>query len=390
MLLDPRSASFKRYLLPGLIFQSVVIAGGYGTGRELVEFFLRHGPLTGLAGMAVSTVVWSAVCAASFEFARTFRAYDYRSFFRELLGGGWFTFEVCYFALLAIVLAVIAAAAGSILEESFGLPYAVGVLGIMGAVAFLVFRGSATIEGVLSTWSLVLYGVYFLVFVWSFKFFGTEIAAAFGGSDFRSDWAVAGVRYAAYNLAVVPAILFALHEVKTRRQALTAGLLAGPIGIIPAALFFVAMSGHYPAIVDETVPANFLLDALGSRGLQIVFQVVLFGTLIETGTGLIHAVNERVAATYRESGRDMPRALRPTIATALLLAGAGLASFGLIELIARGYGTLTWAFLGVFVLPILTWGIVRIRWAPGERAGLDRRDRPETGGRAGSADVRRE
>ncbi len=28
---------FQRYLLPGFIFQSVVIAGGYGTGRELVE-----------------------------------------------------------------------------------------------------------------------------------------------------------------------------------------------------------------------------------------------------------------------------------------------------------------------------------------------------------------
>jgi hypothetical protein len=29
--------SFKKYLLPGLVFQSVVIAGGYGTGRELAD-----------------------------------------------------------------------------------------------------------------------------------------------------------------------------------------------------------------------------------------------------------------------------------------------------------------------------------------------------------------
>ena len=27
---------FRRYLLPGFVFQSVVVAGGYGTGRELV------------------------------------------------------------------------------------------------------------------------------------------------------------------------------------------------------------------------------------------------------------------------------------------------------------------------------------------------------------------
>ena len=67
------SAFFRKYLLPGLIFQSVVIAGGYGTGRELAEFFLGFGPLGGLLAMLlVSTVIWSAVCAASFEFVRPF------------------------------------------------------------------------------------------------------------------------------------------------------------------------------------------------------------------------------------------------------------------------------------------------------------------------------
>jgi len=39
---------FQKYLLPGFIFQSLIIGGGYGTGRELVEFFLTAGPLAGL------------------------------------------------------------------------------------------------------------------------------------------------------------------------------------------------------------------------------------------------------------------------------------------------------------------------------------------------------
>ena len=29
----------------------------------------------------------------------------------------------------------------------------------------------------------------------------------------------------------------------------------------------------------------------------------------------------------------------------------------LVDLIARGYGTLTWAFLVVYVVPVLTWGV---------------------------------
>ena len=45
---------FKRYLLPGFVFEAAVIGGGYATGRELVEFFLPAGAWGGLLGMAVS------------------------------------------------------------------------------------------------------------------------------------------------------------------------------------------------------------------------------------------------------------------------------------------------------------------------------------------------
>jgi uncharacterized membrane protein YkvI len=82
-----KASFFRRYLLLGFVFQSIIIAGGYGTGRELVEFFLKYSPLGGLLGMIlVAIVVMSLVSAASFEFARVFRCHDYRSFFIQLLG----------------------------------------------------------------------------------------------------------------------------------------------------------------------------------------------------------------------------------------------------------------------------------------------------------------
>ena len=117
------------------------------------------------------------------------------------------------------------------------------------------------------------------------------------------------------------------------------------------------MVGLYPAVVEQTVPANFVLEALGSRTFQLAFQIVLFGTLVETGTGFIHAVNERVDAVLEERGRHLPRSLRPAIAAGFLLGAALLARLGLVDLIARGYGTLTWAFLLVYVIPVLTWGV---------------------------------
>jgi len=216
---------------------------------------------------------------------------------------------------------------------------------------------------VLTGWSVVLYGTYLVFFVWGFSRFGAAIADALSQPIAGAGWIVGGVQYAGYNLAVVPAVLFAVRHAETRRDALIAGALSGPIAIIPGVLFYLVMVGQYPAVVGQAVPANFLLAALGSRGLTIVFQVVLFGTLIETGAGMIHAVNERLASAYRDRGRDLPRFLRPVAAVGLLALAAGLSRFGLIDLIAKGYGTLTWAFIAVFVIPVLTWGVWKIRAA---------------------------
>ena len=352
---------FRRYLLPGFVFQSVVIAGGYGTGRELAEFFLMRGPLGGLLAMLVATVIWSAVSAASFELARMNRTYDYRSFFQCLLGRVWFLYEISYFGLLLIILAVIAAAAGTMLQDTFDLPYFVGVIAIMLAVGFLAFRGTNAIEKFFAGWSFILYAVYLVLFLWCFARFGPQIASGFRAASLDADWIVGGVEYAAYNLALIPAILFTVRHTKTRREAVGAGLLTGPIAMIPALLFYLAMVGQYPDILGAEIPANYLLDVLGSRPFQLVFQIVLFGTLIETGTGLIHAVNERLAARFLERGMALPPSARPAIAVILLIIGALIASFGLINLIAKGYGTLTWVFVIVFVAPVLTLGVWKIR-----------------------------
>lgn len=352
---------FKRYLLPGLVFQSVIIGGGYGTGRELVEFFLNYGPAGGLAGMIlVSTVIFSAVAGVTFAFAHMAKTYDYRRFLKRLLGPGWLAYEVCYLIYLLLVLAVIAAAAGQIVMELFGVPYAVGVIGILGAVGLVVLGGSRSVERVLASWSLVLYGFYLVLIVLAFKQFGGQITSAFAEAEFRDGWAFAGVRYAGYNLAIIPAILFVVRHIDSRRTGIIAGIVAGPVAMFPAILLFLALAGQYPLILDRPVPVNYVLEVIGSRYFQLTFQFILFGTLVETGAGLIHAVNERIAGVFREREAEMPPVLRPISAMLLLLIGTGLSTFGIVNLIARGYGIVTYGFLAVFVVPVLTLGVYRV------------------------------
>ncbi len=356
-----QSQTFKKYFVPGIIFQSVVIAGGYGTGRELVEFFLSYGALGGLVAMTcISTLVWALVCAATFEFARVFKAYDYRTFFSKLLGKAWWVYEVCYFVLLLIVLAVIASSAGSILNEIFGLNYFVGVIGMMIGVGLLVFKGSEAIEKFLSYWSFLLYAVYILFLVVTFTKFGDTISATISNGTMEKGWALGGFKYAFYNLGIIPAVLFSVRHIETRKEAIGSGIIAGVIGVVPGILLYLAMLGFYPDILSVTVPTNHILTQINFTAFQLIFQFVLFGTLIETGTGFIFAVNERISSVYKEQSKPMPSWITSTLTISLLLLGVFIAQFGLIGLIAKGYGTITWGFFIFYVVPVLTLGVWKI------------------------------
>lgn len=359
---------FRRLLLPGLVLQSINIAGGYGTGRELVEFFLRFGPMGGLMAMIPTTIMTSVSCMVVYELARLTKSYDYRSMLQHVLGRGWILYEIGYFSAVIMILAVIGSATGVFLSETFGLPPVFGVAGLLITIGFLVLMGTKMIEGIMSFWSFVLYAVYITLFVWSVVRFGPQIAANLHAFEIKSGWALSGTRFSVLLITLIPAMLFATTYIKTRRDAFIAGALSGPLVTIPGVLFLVATIGLYPEILERPVPANFLLEAIGSRAFQITFQLVLFGTLIETGTGLIHAINERLAHAFEIRGRIMPDYMRPATAVILLISASLLSTFGIIAIIARGYGVMTWVFMAIWVIPLLTVGVAKIRSFNGTRA----------------------
>ena len=352
---------FRKYLLPGLVFESAVIAGGYATGRELVEFFLPAGPWGGLLGMFVSMLVWSAVLMVSFELARVARAYEYRSFFKLLLGRGWFLFEIAYVLLVVIIMAVMGAAAGEITHSLFGLPKIIGSLSMIAATGLVLFYSNTAIEKFLALSVGYLYVVYIVFVVWSMVAFGDRIAANLAEVPVGDDWLKAGVTYAGYNVATIPAVLFCIRRLTRRREALVAGALAGPLGMLPGVLFYIAMICYYHEIAEVALPSAFLLARLEAPWFEWAFQIAVLLTLVDTGVAMLHAINERVAGVYAEQQRPMPRMLRPALAIAVMVISVyAAAAIGLIDLIAKGYGLLTYAFIVLLIVPVLTIGVWRI------------------------------
>lgn len=357
---------FQRYLLPGFAFKAVVIGGGYATGRELAEFFLPHGPLGGVLAILLAMVAWSAVCALTFMLAQATQSYDYRAFFKKLLGPGWMLFEFAYLLFIVLILAVFGAAAGEIGTALFGLPKIAGTLALVVAIAAFTAFGNQSVEGLFKWVTIFLYAVYAVFAVLALTTFGDRAVATLATPAPMGDWWLGGLTYAGYNVIGAIVILPVVRHLTSRKDALIAGLLSGPLAIWPALVFFVCMLAFYPAISAETLPSDYLLRQLNLPAFHIIFQLMIFSALLESGAGSVHAFNERIAGVYRaRRGRDLSVRTRLAIAGVVLVFAIFLAeALGLVTLIAQGYRALAYTVLALFVAPLLTIGLWKLFSAP--------------------------
>ena len=391
----------------------MIIGGGYATGREVVEYAGRFGNRGWLA-VAIIAVCFSIVMALAFELARLAGAYDYKAWSRNLVGPFWWLVDILFLTMMMLVIAVMTAAIGEVLQQTLGFPKPLSLALALACVGFLSWRGSGFIERAKTWGSAALYLGYcaFSVLVLTAPRGEPTVAeaaigpveegagpagegAAPGGAPPDGEAAtavgeaaappvgeaaaslpagaeagagevvVAAVLYVAYNVAVVPAVLFCLHRQTRRSETVASGILSGLATTIPFALTLACLLRFpHPSVMEAEVPwLRLISSAADGRAGGATLWIALFGvvagwTLVETAVGSIHALVHRVE---RNLG-DLPRRWRPAsgeltpgqkalTAVLVLAAAAGLSTIGIIDLVARGYGTIAWGFIALIVLP---------------------------------------
>ncbi len=389
---------FGRLVLPAIVLQSVLIGGGYATGREIVEYGAKYGARGWVAVLAIF-LGFTVMAALTFEVARVFRAYDYKSFIRQLIGRGWPAFDLLFAAMAVLIIAVMASAAANIMRETLGVPGLAGTAIIVAAVGALLYLGAGAIEAFKSVGTGMLYLAYlvFGVLVLSRGWGAVEAVFASGDASYLPEAGtgavlLSGVLYVGYNLAVFPAVLFTLHRQTTRRETIAAGVVAGLLMTLPFALTYACLMAFYPdpRVLEAPVPWLRMLAETGGGPAVVAFGVVMGWTLLETSVGLIHALLDRIDRDLRVGGMTAPpgaagaaassSGTRPAaqpdarglsrlqsglLGAGILAAAALLSRFGIIALVARGYAFMGYLFIALFALPLLTVGVLRVARARG-------------------------
>ena len=349
---------FRAYLLPGIVFQSVLIGGAYATGREIVQYGARFGADGWWSILAIG-LGFSIMAALTFEFARRNRAYDYQAFMRALVGTAWPLFDLVYACMVLITVAVVIAASVSVAQQVLGLHTAIAMATVLAIVVALEVAGRRYIERFKTAGSILLYGAFalFAAIVIGESWSDVSRVLTTGDSTFDAERSVGtllaiGGLYVAYNLGAMPATLFVLDGQNRLRHSIGAGVVTGLLSTVPFVLTYLALMGHYPddSVLGAEVPWLQMLPA----SVVAIYAVVVLWTLVETSTGMIHAVLHRIGARRTLSATQVA-----VITAGILILAAAMSRLGLIALVARGYGLLAYGFLLLFALPLVVRCLLR-------------------------------
>lgn len=364
------SGWFGRYVLPGVLLQSVLIGGGYATGREVISYGAKFGAKGWIAGIAI-LVGFSIMSMATFEFVRVFKTYNYKSFMQKLIGKAAILYDVIYIPLVIIILAVMASATGEIVNKTLGLNYWIGVITVIVAVGILNFYGTNIIEKFETYGTIALYAAYIIFGILAISKTSGNISQVLSTGDTSFVEGVSstrfviwtGIVYVAYNLIVFPASFTSLKRQTTRKDSLISGIIAGILMTVPWFITYFAFMGFYPQeeILASSVPWLDILYQVGGTWTVVLFGIVIGWTLIETSTGVLHAFVERVNSTLEDYGKEpLNRPKSAALTVVVLIIATVFSKFGIIDLIAKGYETMSYGLMVVYALPLLTLGIYKI------------------------------
>ena len=151
---------YAKYILPGVLLQSVLIGGGYATGREIYSYGAKFGAFGWISGLTIG-IGFALFAFLTFEICRIYKVYDYKNYIKQVIGPLWPVMDVLTILIAIMLIAVMAAATGSIFEQ-VGLPNFLGAVVIVFLCGLLNFKGSKVIEKFESVGTVLLYGGYIL------------------------------------------------------------------------------------------------------------------------------------------------------------------------------------------------------------------------------------
>lgn len=353
--------------------------GGFASGRQIISFFVEFGWYA-----AIMPVIAIGIQAVVFYFAWRYavdhKLYDYRSwalsFYKPLEGLFSILFEVMYLLVLLTATAVAFATGGATITTVTGIPYLLNTFVIAGALLLLTIFGANVVRRAAKYIAyVIILGLLVIyipnVFV-SWSKIWTNIGALQSGV-IENPGTLGGalwsaVLYAAFQACALGAYLAhsdVLRDAADAKKAAIGGFILN-YGLLALATFGI-MIYYTDGILTEAVPALYIVqNGIGAAWMVPMISVLIVLGAVSTGVNFIYGMTNRIVTWLGQ--RDQTPVSEAVLRKRSILSSLvyvvltwSIAQFGLIPLVARGYGFLGYVGIVVIIIPVLFRGIFSSR-----------------------------
>ena len=348
-------------LIPSVVWLSVVFGAATGTGREIAEFLIPAGAWGGIVTISVITVVYMTGFFLCFELARIFKAYDYQLLSTQLLGKLWPAYEAVVLLAMILSLAIVSTASGELFVTRFELPRFLGVVGLLTIVIVFTYYGRVFIEKTMALTSMLLIMTFICIGIQVVGSDEIAIADTFANSDVHFRGVSNGLIYSLVIVALMPLILYAGRDIRSRSESVIAAACTGIAGALPLFFLHTIFSPGYPVILDAEMPTFWLLESISPDWFIDIYTIILFMMIVQTGVGMMQGFIERMDSWYmKRHGGSLSPFRHAMLSCVTLLTSLLLSTVGFIDLVRNSYWLLFYCFILVFWIPLMTNGVYKV------------------------------
>jgi uncharacterized membrane protein YkvI len=351
--------------------------GGFASGRQIVEFFAQFGWYAVFTPI-ISVAIISAVLYFAWSFAVKHKTYDYLTwssgYFKPLGKALTFFFEivieVMYIIILLLATGIALATGGTLVSEILpNVSYSACTVALAVLIFVLTIWGAETVRRAAASMAILIIAGMLVIYLTSLYNNFPKLAAAVSAMPSPADKGGFGealwqsVKYAGLQCAVVGAYIAVADALKTQDDVKKTTLVGF---VLNAGMLMLAMTGvfaFYPEINAERMPIIYVtLHGGGGEPVLLVVSLIILLAVVSTGVGMVYGGARRVSNWWKKkTGTGESRAVDVIAPAVYILVAWCLSTFGLIGLIAQGYGWVGILSTPLVVIPILLMGFVHRR-----------------------------
>jgi len=340
---------------------------GFATGRQLMQYYGRHGWWS----LILPLFTWAVVGLAYYfamEFCRRKEIYNYKDFGREFYWpkhGRIFVVLMDWVMILGNITGIASsiAAGGQIITRYLHIPHYNSILIMMVAITLIITYGLKLIMGFSSVLGITIVGILVVVILAGLRVGGGEVLrtnlnALACETSAAAAWKDA-VTYIGMRMTTIGTLVVLLKGM-TKQDVKVAVCFGAGINALAIAGVCLMLLNFYPAIVEETLPILTVLDMSGMNGLEIFYNLMLFCAVITTALSLTLGLVARFVpyGTKWVKSENRRHALYTGI---IILVSLGISSFGLTTIVKTGYNVVGNLALVIFTIPWLILGPIRLK-----------------------------